>query len=70
MIADGSKHPIAEVHVSKSQQRVVLVLRYYEDLSDDEIADVLGCRQSTVRGYVSRALATLRIDLANEGVLS
>jgi RNA polymerase sigma-70 factor (sigma-E family) len=52
------------------RQRAVLVLRYYEDMSDDEIADVLGCRNSTVRGYASRALATLRIDLANEGVLS
>ena len=52
------------------QQRVVMVLRYYEDLSDDQIADVLGCRAGTVRGYASRALATLRIDLINEGVRS
>jgi RNA polymerase sigma factor (sigma-70 family) len=46
------------------QQRAVLVLRYYEDLSDDEIATALGCRVGTVRGYASRALATLRIELA------
>jgi RNA polymerase sigma-70 factor (sigma-E family) len=52
------------------QQRVVLVLRYYEDLSDDEIAEVLGCRSGTVRGYASRALATLRVQLTSEGVLS
>lgn len=45
------------------QQRVVLVLRYYEGLGDDEIAEVLGCRPGTVRGYASRALATLRIEL-------
>lgn len=54
------------------QQRAVLVLRYYEDLGDDEIADVLGCRPGTVRGYASRALATLRIELtetAARGVL-
>jgi RNA polymerase sigma factor (sigma-70 family) len=45
------------------QQRAALVLRYYEGLSDAEIADVLGCAQSTVRSNASRALATLRIGL-------
>ncbi len=45
------------------QQRAVLVLRYYEGLTDDEIAQVLGCRPSTVRGYASRALAALRVDI-------
>jgi DNA-directed RNA polymerase specialized sigma24 family protein len=45
------------------QQRAVLVLRHYEDLTDDEIATVLGCRVGTVRGYASRGLAALRIDL-------
>lgn len=42
------------------QQRAVLVLRFYEDLGDDEIAVALGCTVGTVRGYISRALATLR----------
>jgi RNA polymerase sigma-70 factor (sigma-E family) len=46
------------------QQRAVLVLRYYEGLPDTEIADVLGCSSGTVRGYASRALATLRLELA------
>lgn len=46
------------------QQRVVLILRFYEGLTDREIASVLGCRPTTVRGYAARALATLRIDLA------
>jgi RNA polymerase sigma-70 factor (sigma-E family) len=45
------------------QQRAVLVLRYYEGLPDAEIADVLGCASGTVRGYASRALATLRLEL-------
>ena len=44
------------------QQRAVLVLRYYERLTDVEIAAVLGCSPGTVRGYASRALATLRLD--------
>ena len=46
------------------QQRAALVLRYYEGLSDAEIADVLGCGESTVRSNASRALATLRIGLS------
>jgi RNA polymerase sigma-70 factor (sigma-E family) len=45
------------------QQRAVIVLRFYEGLTDLEIADVLGCRPGTVRGYASRALAALRIEL-------
>jgi RNA polymerase sigma-70 factor (sigma-E family) len=45
------------------QQRAVIVLRYYEGLSDPEIAEVLNCRPGTVRGYASRALTALRIEL-------
>jgi RNA polymerase sigma-70 factor (sigma-E family) len=44
------------------QQRVVLALRYYETLTDNEIAEVLGCSPGTVRGYASRALSSLRED--------
>jgi DNA-directed RNA polymerase specialized sigma24 family protein len=38
----------------------VLVLRYYEDLDDSEIAELLGCRKSTVRSLAARGLAALR----------
>lgn len=48
------------------QQRAVLVLRYYERVPDTEIAAILGCSPGTVRGYASRALATLRLDLTAE----
>ena len=44
-------------------QRAVLVLRFYDDLADDEIADLLGCAPSTVRAHASRALARLRTAL-------
>ncbi len=46
------------------QQRAVLVLRFYEDLPDREIAETLGCREPTVRSNASRALASLRTRLA------
>jgi len=42
------------------KQRAVLVLRFYEDLPDAEIAGVLGCRQTTVRVHASRGLVRLR----------
>lgn len=42
------------------RQRTALVLRYYEGLSDVEIAEYLGCRPGTVRSLISRGLATLR----------
>jgi RNA polymerase sigma-70 factor (sigma-E family) len=46
------------------RQRAVLVLRYYEHLTDAEIAEVLGCPSGTVRSLASRALAALRVDAA------
>ncbi|ADB29582.1 RNA polymerase, sigma-24 subunit, ECF subfamily [Kribbella flavida DSM 17836] len=45
------------------RQRAVLVLRYYEDLPDDEIAAVLNCTASTVRSNAARGLASLRAEL-------
>ncbi|MFC7481722.1 SigE family RNA polymerase sigma factor [Luedemannella flava] len=45
------------------RQRAALVLRYYEDLADAQVAEVLGCAVGTVRAHISRALATLREQL-------
>ena len=44
-------------------QRAVLVLRYHQDLPDAEIAELLGCRESTVRSHARRGLAGLRDHL-------
>jgi RNA polymerase sigma-70 factor (sigma-E family) len=48
------------------RQRAVLVLRYYEDLSEQQIADAMGCRPGTVKSQASAALSSLRsrLDLA------
>lgn len=56
----------AELDRLPRRQRAVLVLRYYEGLDDAAIADLLGTRTVTVRAYASRALARLRIELADE----
>ncbi|HEY0499405.1 MAG TPA: SigE family RNA polymerase sigma factor [Kutzneria sp.] len=50
------------------QQRAAVVLRYYEDLTDTEIAALLGCREGTVRAHISRGLAALRSVLGSERV--
>jgi len=46
------------------RQRAVLVLRYYEDLTEPQIAEALGCRLGTVKSAHHRALARLREELA------
>jgi RNA polymerase sigma-70 factor (sigma-E family) len=42
------------------RQRAAIVLRYYEDLPESRIAEVLRCRPATVRSLVSRGLHALR----------
>jgi RNA polymerase sigma-70 factor (sigma-E family) len=46
------------------RQRAALVLRFYEDLSEDAIAQILRCRNGTVRSLVTRGVQALRADLA------
>jgi len=52
------------------KQRVTVVLRFYEDLDDAAIAEILGCSPGTVRTHTMRALATLRqhLDRAEESL--
>lgn len=47
------------------RQQAVLVLRFAEDLSDRQAADLLGCQPATVRAQTSRALARLRAEVAS-----
>lgn len=57
---------IAALAALPPKQRAVLVLRFYLDMPDDEIAATLGCAQSTVRSNAARALSALRIPLTHQ----
>jgi RNA polymerase sigma factor (sigma-70 family) len=48
------------------RQRVALVLRYYVDLTPDEIGEQLGCSAQAVRNLTHRAIATMRGELKND----
>lgn len=49
------------------RQRAVVVLRYYEDLSEEQIAEALGCSRGAVKSHASRALASLRRHMSLTG---
>ena len=46
------------------RQRAVIVLRFYEDLTEAEIARVLGCRLGTVKSSLHRGLSKLREEMS------
>ena len=51
-----------------ARQRAVIVLRYYEDLTEVQISEVLGCAPGTVKSQASAAMKALRRSLAAAGV--
>ena len=62
---DGSSASVAlDVRAALARlpwaQRAVLVLRYFEDLTEAQTAELLGCSTGTVKSRASRGLATLR----------
>ena len=48
------------------RQRTAVVLRIYEDLPEQRVAEILGCRPGTVRSLLSRGLAELRIHVRSD----
>jgi RNA polymerase sigma-70 factor (sigma-E family) len=64
---DGSREVVWEFVASlPPRQRAVIVLRYYEQLTESEIADILGISVGTVKSQSSRAIAALRARLPEE----
>lgn len=53
-----------QVQTLPAQQRAAVVLRYYEDLSEAQTAQILGCSVGTVKSHTSRALSALRTKMS------
>ena len=60
--AGAARRDVARDHEAADRQRAMVVLRYYEDLSEVQTAEVLGVSVGTVKRAVSRALGKLRED--------
>jgi RNA polymerase sigma-70 factor (sigma-E family) len=54
---------IRALHTLPGRQREVLVLRYYVDLSEAQIAETIGISRGAVKSHASRGMATLRLSL-------
>jgi RNA polymerase sigma-70 factor (sigma-E family) len=51
-----------------TRQRATLVLRYFDDLSVEDTAHVLGCTPGTVKSHSARGLDSLRLQLGVDGI--
>jgi RNA polymerase sigma factor (sigma-70 family) len=49
-----------------ARQRAAIVLRYYEDLPERQIAELLRCQPGTVKSLLSRGIAALREQVGGE----
>ncbi len=59
----------AALAVLPASQRATIVLRFYCDLTVEQTADVLGCSAGTIKSNTSRAMQTLRQQLAGSPAL-
>lgn len=57
---------IAALNHLDRDSRLVIALRYFEQLTEREMAEVLGCAPGTVKSRLSRALARLRAELPRD----
>ena len=54
------------LQILPQQQRAAIVLRFYEDLSERQIADALRCPVGTVKSLLSRGLVRLRDEVTDD----
>lgn len=61
LVLEGEALAVREaLRVLSPRQRAAVVLRYFEDLPEAEIAHVLGCRPGTVKSLLSRSMTKLK----------
>ena len=72
-LSDTRMELIAGLRMLPARQRAILILRYYEDLSEAQVAHLLSCSVGTVKSTASRGLSRLREapspDLAASGLM-
>ena len=66
--AERSDEVLEALRALPPRMRAVVVLRYYEDRSEAQTAELLGCSVGTVKTQASRAMARLRTALADPAV--
>ena len=59
-LSDTRMELIAGLRMLPARQRAILILRYYEDLSEAQVAHLLSCSVGTVKSTASRGLSRLR----------
>ena len=60
---DESRRMISAINSLRPDDRLILTYRWYDQLSESEIAEALGCRTGTVKSRLSRAMSRLRQEL-------
>jgi RNA polymerase sigma factor (sigma-70 family) len=66
-VAVAERHRLlAALHRLPARQRAALVLRFYDDLGENETARIMGCSVGSVKRHTSRGLERLRRDVDGE----
>ena len=58
---------VAALQKLSGRQREAIVLRYYADLSEAEVAALMGISCGAVKSHTTRGIAALRAELAQQG---
>ncbi len=59
----GPQHPavVSALHARPARQREAVILRYYADLSEAQIAAAMGISRRAVKSHIAQAMTALRV---------